>query len=70
MDEWVGIAHSTRAKYMKGASDLTLRQRLLLALLKKKGRIERNVSGSELKWQVEHSQPVVSSYADGGQIDF
>lgn len=69
-DEWVGVIHATRPRYMKGASDLTLRSRLLLALLKSKGRIERNVSGPECQWQVEFSQPVVSSYADGGQIDF
>lgn len=69
-DEWIGIIHSTRPRYMKGASDLTLRQRLLLAMLKKKGRLEYNVSGDECKWQVEFSQPPVEAYVDGGVMDF
>lgn len=68
--EWIGIIHSTRPKYMKGASDLTIRNRLFLALLQKKGRIKLNESGDEVKWQVEFSQPTVTSYADGGQVDF
>ena len=69
-DEWIGVIHATRPKYMKGASDLTLRSRLLLRMLQKKGRIERNLSGPSCIWQVEFSQPDVTSYADGGQIDF
>jgi hypothetical protein len=69
-DEWIGVIHSTRPMYMKGASDLTVRSRLLLALAKQKGRIELNAGGDECKWQVEFSQPEVSSYADGGQLDF
>ena len=69
-DEWIGILETTRHKYMKGASDLTLRKRLLLAMLKKRGRLEFNQSGDECRWQVEFSQPAVSSYGDGGVIDF
>ena len=68
--EWVGIAHSTKPKYMRGASDLTIRQRLLLAMLKKRGRFEMNQSGENCRWQVEYSQPPVEAYADGGVIDF
>lgn len=70
MAEWIGITQTTRAKYLKGASDLTLRKRLLLALLKKRGRIEYNQAGDQCKWQVEFSQPAISSYGDGGVIDF
>lgn len=69
-DEWVGIIHTTRPKYMKGASDLTLRKRLLLQMLRKKGRIERNASGDECKWQVEYSQPPITSYGGSGQLAF
>jgi len=69
-DEWIGIVHSTRPKFMKGASDLTIRSRYFLAKLKQKGRIEYNNSGDECKWQVEYSQPPVEAYADGGVIDF
>lgn len=69
-DEWVGVIHATRPKFMKGATDLTIRKRLLLSLLKKKGRLEFNDSGDECKWQIEFSQPPVESYADGGVMDF
>lgn len=69
-DEWIGVINTTRPKYLKGASDLTLRKRLLLAMLKKRGRIQYNCSGDEMKWQVEFSQPPISAYADGGVIDF
>lgn len=69
-DEWIGIIHTTRPKYMKGASDLTVRKRLLLSMLKKRGRIIYNQSGDECKWQVEYSQPTVETYADGGVINF
>lgn len=69
-EEWVGIIHSTMPKYMKGASDLTMRRRLLLARLRQKGRIEYNASGDECRWQVEFSQPAVEAYADGGVLDF
>ncbi len=68
--EWVGIAHSTKPDYMKGASDLTIRNRLLLAMLKKRGRYEMNQSGDKCIWQLEYSQPPVEAYADGGVIDF
>ncbi len=69
-DEWVGIALSTKPKYMKGASDLTVRGRYLLARLRQKGRYEFNQSGDECKWQLEYSQPPVESYPDGGVINF
>ena len=69
-DEWVGIINTTRHKYLKGASDLTIRRRLLLAMLKKRGRIEYSASGDELAWQVEFSEPPVSSHGDGGVVDF
>jgi len=69
-DEWIGIVHSTMPKYMKGASDLTVRSRYWLSRLKRRGRIELNQGGDECKWQVEFSQPDVESVADGGVLDF
>lgn len=69
-DEWIGVINTTRAAYMKGASDMTLRKRLLLAYLKKRGRIAYNASGTSLVWQLMFSQPPISQYADGGVVDF
>jgi hypothetical protein len=69
-DEWIGIIHSTMPKYLKGASDLTIRKRLMLAMLRRRGRILYNMSGDQCIWQVEFSQPPVEQYSDGGVIDF
>lgn len=69
-DEWIGIIHSTKPNYMKGASDMTIRRRLFLAMLRRKGRITYNHSGYENRWQVEFSQPAMSTHGDGSVIDF
>lgn len=69
--EFIGVINATRPKYMKGASDLTIRSRLLLSLLRKKGRIVYSAGGGdECRWQVEFSQPNVETYGDGGTMDF
>lgn len=68
--EWIGVIHTTRPRFARGASDLTIRGRLRLAMLRRKGRFEYNCSGDECKWQVEHSQPQVEAYGDGGVVDF
>lgn len=68
--EWVGIAHTTKPKYMKGVSDLTIRKRLILSLMKQKGRIEYNQVGEYCQWILEFSQPPVESYNGSGVIDF
>ena len=69
-DEWIGVINSTKPYYMKGASDLTIRRRLFLAMLRKKGRITYNNSGYENRWQVEFSQPTMYQHGDGSMIDF
>lgn len=69
-NEWVGILDTLAPKYLKGASDLTIRKRLALAMLERRGRITYNHTGYNLIWTVQHMEPPVESYADGGQIDF
>lgn len=69
-DEWIGVINTTKPQYMKGASDMTIRRRLFLAMLKKKGRITYNNSGYEFRWQVEFSQPTMHQHGDGSMIDF
>lgn len=69
-EEWAGVINATAPNIMKGAEDLTLRKRLLLAMLKKRGRIEFNQEGYDCQWNVEFSQPPVEAYADGGMINF
>ena len=69
-DEWIGVVHTTKPKYEKGASDMTVRGRYLLAMAKKKGRFSYNNSGDEMKRQVEFSQPEMTPYGDGELLDF
>lgn len=70
VDHWLGIINSTKPNYMKGASDLTIRRRLFLAMLRKKGRITYNHNGTHNYWQVEFSQPTMHQHGDGSMIDF
>ncbi len=69
-DEWIGVINSTKPKYMKGASDMTIRRRLFLAMLRRKGRITYNNDGYENRWQVEFSQPEMVQHGDGAMLDF
>ena len=69
-DEWIGVINTTMPKYMKGASDMTIRKRLFFAMLKRKGRFTYNNSGYEMRWQVEFSQPTMHQHGDGSMIDF
>jgi len=67
---WAGVVNTTAPRYLKGASDQTIRTRLFLALLKKHGGITFNETGRDLNWQVEALQPPVSGFSDGAQLDF
>jgi hypothetical protein len=56
---------------MKGYEDLCLRNRLRLAMLRKRGRIEYNQSGEQCCiWSVMFSRPETQQYADGAALDF
>lgn len=69
-EEWVGIINTTAPRFLKGAIDSTIRERLILSLLRKRGRITTGHSGRDLTWDVEFKQPIVNAYGDGGVIDF
>lgn len=69
-DDWVGVAVTTAPKYQKGASDLTMRGRLHMAMLKNRGRFEFGQDGLKLLWDVEYSQPQVESYGGTGTMAF
>ncbi len=70
MAEWAGIVNTTAPKYLKGAEDLTIRNRLLLSKLKKDGRITFNNDGYNQIWTVECFQPPVEVAGDDGNIAF
>lgn len=56
MAEWTRVATTTTRKYLKGYEAEVFRNRAVLALLKKKGRIVNNVGGDGIQWQVEYRQ--------------
>ena len=69
-NEWIGVIHTTAPKYLSGAADNTIRKRLVLSLLKKKGRIKFNESSYECNWDVEFKEQPVEAYGDGGTLNF
>lgn len=69
-DEWVGLVNTLREKYVKKVADLTVRNRIWLPALERRGRVSRNEQGLTLKWPVMRGQPPVVAYGDGGDLGF
>lgn len=70
-DEWIGITKAAAPKYLKGAIDLTIRKRLVLSMMERRGLITLNYLGShEEKYDVDWKEPPVESYADGGIVEY
>ncbi len=69
-DTWVGVVNSVRPKYVRGFADMTIRKRLRLAMLKRRGRMEMNQSGDKCIWRLKYSKPNSQGYADGSSLDF
>jgi len=68
--EFNRVLQTTIAEYMLGAEDNTIRNRKFLALLKAKGRLTFNHSGTELNWGIRYKQRALTGYADGDTIQF
>ena len=69
-NEWIGVVTTTAPKYIKGASDATIRERLLLAMMENRGLITYNNEGTDLKWDVQFAEPPVESYGSSGNVDY
>jgi hypothetical protein len=69
-NEWIGVIHTTAPKYLEGAADNTIRKRLFLSMLSKKGRFRFNESSYEVNWDVEFAEQPVEAYGDGGTLNF
>jgi hypothetical protein len=61
---------TTISEFMLGAEDNTIRNRKFLALLKAKGRLTFNHSGTDLNWGIRYKQRQLAGYADGDTIMF
>jgi hypothetical protein len=67
---WSRIVNSTIKKYIREREINILRNRKLSALLKKKGRISFNWSGTAMDWKIKYKRVPLTPFADGDLLDF
>lgn len=67
---WSRIVNSTIKKYIREREINILRNRKLTALLKKKGRITFNWSGTAMDWKVKYKRVRLTPFADGDTLEF
>tara|TARA_R110002110_G_scaffold54219_2_gene155835 strand:+ start:3716 stop:4816 length:1101 start_codon:yes stop_codon:yes gene_type:complete len=70
MAEFAAVLKEAAPAYLKGRADNTIRNRLLLMLLAKNGRIKYTASSHKLYWDVKAGQRVIEAYGDDGVINF
>lgn len=70
MAEWSRIVNTTIAKYIREVEVNVLRNRALTALLKQKGRITFNHSGTMMDWKVRYRQVPLVGFADMDTLTF
>lgn len=68
--EWIGVVKTTAPQFFQGAADMTIRKRLLLAMLAKYGRYIFNCGGESNTWDIEYAQQAVQQYGDLGVVTF
>ena len=68
--EWIGVIHSQAPKFFKGYADETIRNRIVLAYLRKHGRILLNANSPMCVWNVKYDQQPIESAGDAGSLVF
>ena len=68
-EEWSEVVATTTPEYLRGAADMTIRERVVFAMLQKRKRILYGQAGTELRWQAKFSLPEVEAYT-GQTLDF
>lgn len=53
---WQQVVEQIGEEYLKGAEDLTMRNRFLLSELKRRGRISNKTGGLDIRWKAEVSE--------------
>lgn len=61
---------AAHAEFKKGVADETIKRRMLLAELQRRGRISYNHDGTEMDWRVRYLEHDLNSYVDGGPVVF
>lgn len=70
-NEWAGVVNTTAIRYMKGATDATIRKRLVLAMMKKRGRIIIDKDGGyDLRHQIRSTQHGVTTRGDMAPVTY
>lgn len=68
--EWARLVNTTITNHMRTVEENTFRNRKLLAVLKKRGRLKFNCSGKKFDWRVLYKQAPLEGYADGDTLTF
>lgn len=70
-NEGILAVKATAPRYLKEASDQTVRQRVLLSMLDSRGRLKFNVDGhTETNWIVQVRDPAIRQYGDSARQTF
>ncbi len=69
-EPWSRVANTTIQQYIKGAEDNIMRNRIILAMMREKGRISFNHGGTKLNWKIKFKRAPVQGYADGDTLTF
>lgn len=70
-NEGILAVKATAPKYLKGASDQTVRQRILLTMLQSRGRLQFNTDGhTEQNWLIQVRDPQIKQYGDSARQTF
>ena len=70
MAEWARVTNTTINRYIRGEEDAIKRNRKILAMLEKRGRIKYNISGDQLDWKVKYRRAVMSVNNGEQNIEF
>lgn len=70
MAEWQGVVHATTEKFLPGCVEQTIRDRVVLAMLEKRGKITYNHSGDGFNWRFQAIEEESNQYSDGETITF
>lgn len=71
MAEWIGILNTTIKQYIREVEQNILRNRKVLALMRKKGRIQLNAGGGyKFNWRVRYKRHSMQGYADSDTLTF
>lgn len=66
--DWSRVGNTTISNYFRTVEDAVTRRRVLLAMLKEKGRIIFNASGQNMVWRIRYKEPPIQGLLNGETI--